>query len=70
MMPIGTDHSSALHFYDKVTSKFAHYTQEDFAKGGFRVVPPAVARQGSYIGKNVVMTLSFVNVGAMWTTEP
>ncbi|ARQ45674.1 2,3,4,5-tetrahydropyridine-2,6-dicarboxylate N-succinyltransferase [Oxalobacter formigenes] len=63
-MPVGADGSPALHFYDKVTSKFANYTQEDFAKAGFRVVPPAVARLGSYIGKNVVMMPSFVNIGA------
>lgn len=63
-MPVGTDGSPAMNFYDKVTSKFAHYKQEDFAKGGFRVVPPAVARLGSYIGKNVVMMPSFVNIGA------
>ena len=64
VMPVGTASSPALHFYDKVTSKFAHYTQADFARSGFRVVPPAVARQGSYIGKNVVMMPSFVNIGA------
>ena len=63
-MPVGADGSPALHFYDKVTSKFANYTQADFAKAGFRVVPPAVARLGSYIGKNVVMMPSFVNIGA------
>ena len=63
-MPVGKDGSPALHFYDKVTSKFANYTQEDFAKAGFRVVPPAVARLGSHIGKNVVMMPSFVNIGA------
>ena len=42
-----------MQFYDKVPTKFADYTAEDFAKGGFRVVPPAVARRGSFIGKNV-----------------
>lgn len=51
-------------FYDKVPSKFANYTEEDFKKGGFRVVPPAVARQGSYIAKNVVLMPSYVNIGA------
>lgn len=51
-------------FYDKVPSKFANYTAEDFAKGGFRVVPPAVARRGSFIGKNVVLMPSYVNIGA------
>ncbi len=48
-------------YYDKVPSKFAQF---DFAKGGFRVVPPATARRGAYIGKNVVLMPSFVNIGA------
>ncbi|KAB0325989.1 2,3,4,5-tetrahydropyridine-2,6-dicarboxylate N-succinyltransferase [Janthinobacterium lividum] len=53
-----------MQFYDKVPTKFANYTQEDFAKGGFRVVPPAVARRGSFIAKNVVLMPSYVNIGA------
>src|SRR5690349_1160057 len=51
-------------FYDKVPSKFANYTPEDFAAGGFRVVPPAMARRGSYIAKNVVLMPSYTNIGA------
>ncbi|HTH59204.1 MAG TPA: 2,3,4,5-tetrahydropyridine-2,6-dicarboxylate N-succinyltransferase [Paraburkholderia sp.] len=51
-------------FYDKVPSKFANYTPEDFAAGGFRVVPPAIARRGSYIAKNVVLMPSYTNIGA------
>jgi len=51
-------------FYDKVPTKFANYTAEDFARGGFRVVPPAVARHGSFIGRNVVLMPSYVNIGA------
>lgn len=51
-------------FYDKVPSKFANYSAEDFAAGGFRVVPPAIARRGSFIGKNVVLMPSYVNIGA------
>jgi 2,3,4,5-tetrahydropyridine-2-carboxylate N-succinyltransferase len=51
-------------FYDKVPSKFANYSADDFKAGGFRVVPPAVARQGSFIGKNVVLMPSYVNIGA------
>lgn len=51
-------------FYDKVPTKFANYTADDFAKGGFRVVPPATARRGSFIGKNVVLMPSYVNIGA------
>jgi 2,3,4,5-tetrahydropyridine-2-carboxylate N-succinyltransferase len=51
-------------FYDKVPSKFADYTAADFAAGGFRVVPPAIARRGSFIGKSVVLMPSYVNIGA------
>ncbi|WP_420225810.1 2,3,4,5-tetrahydropyridine-2,6-dicarboxylate N-succinyltransferase [Pigmentiphaga litoralis] len=53
-----------LQFYDKVESKFASYTEEDFKQGGFRVVPPAVARRGSFIAKNVVLMPSYTNIGA------
>lgn len=63
-MPVGASGAPALHFYDKVSSKFAAYTDADFARGGFRVVPPAVARRGCFLGKNVVMMPSFVNIGA------
>ena len=51
-------------FYDKVPSKFENYTEADFAAGGFRVVPPAIARRGSFIGKNAVLMPSYVNIGA------
>ena len=47
--------------YDKVASKFEDF---DFKKAGFRVVPPAAARRGAYIAKNVVLMPSFVNIGA------
>jgi 2,3,4,5-tetrahydropyridine-2-carboxylate N-succinyltransferase len=56
--------AGGMQFYDKVPTKFADYTAEDFAQGGFRVVPPAVARRGSFIGKNVVLMPSYVNIGA------
>ncbi len=56
--------SGALQFFDKVPTKFEHYTPEQFAEGGFRVVPPAVVRQGSFIAKNVVLMPSYVNIGA------
>ncbi len=55
--------SGGTNFFDKVPSKFADYSAEDFAKGGFRVVPGAIARRGSFIGKNVVLMPSFVNIG-------
>jgi 2,3,4,5-tetrahydropyridine-2-carboxylate N-succinyltransferase len=47
--------------YDKVPSKFEKF---DFRKGGFRVVPPAAARRGAYLAKNVILMPSFVNIGA------
>ena len=53
-----------LRYFDKVDTKFASYDQERFSRGGFRVVPPAVARRGAYIGKNVVLMPSYVNIGA------
>ena len=56
--------SGALRFFDKVPSKFAKYSREDFTRGGFRVVPPATARRGSFIGRNVVLMPSYVNIGA------
>jgi len=51
-------------YYDKVPAKFADYGAEAFQRGGFRVVPPAAARKGSFIAKNVVLMPSFVNIGA------
>ncbi len=63
-MAAGMHDASAMQFYDKVPTKFANYTADDFARGGFRVVPPAVARRGSFIGKNVVLMPSYVNIGA------
>ena len=51
-------------YFDKVPTKFANYTEQDFKNGGFRVVPNAVARRGAYIGKNAVLMPSYVNIGA------
>lgn len=53
-----------MQYYDKVDTKFADYTEREFREGGFRVVPNAVARRGSFIGKNVVLMPSYVNIGA------
>lgn len=50
--------------FDKVPSKFAGWDEARFKDAGFRVVPGAVARQGAYIGRNVVLMPSFVNIGA------
>jgi 2,3,4,5-tetrahydropyridine-2,6-dicarboxylate N-succinyltransferase len=51
-------------YYDKVPSKFASFDSENFSKGGFRVVPPAMARRGAFIARNVVLMPSYVNIGA------
>ena len=53
-----------MNYFDKVPTKFAKYDAEKFRRGGFRVVPPATARRGSFIGKNVVLMPSYVNIGA------
>ncbi len=57
-------HAGDLGFYDKVQTKFAHLTDEQMKATGVRVVPPAVARRGAYIAKNVVLMPSYVNIGA------
>ncbi len=51
-------------FYDKVPTKFARYDDAAFAASGVRVVPPAVARRGAYVARNVVLMPSYVNIGA------
>lgn len=53
-----------LGFFDKVPTKFAHMDEAQLRASGVRVVPPAVARRGSFIGKNVVLMPSYVNIGA------
>ncbi|MGN6122631.1 MAG: 2,3,4,5-tetrahydropyridine-2,6-dicarboxylate N-succinyltransferase, partial [Sphingomonas oligoaromativorans] len=50
--------------FDKVPLKFAGWGEAHFREAGFRVVPGAVVRRGSFIGKNAVLMPSFVNIGA------
>ncbi len=57
-------HAGDLGFYDKVQTKFAHLNEEQMKATGVRVVPPAVARRGAYIAKNVVLMPSYTNIGA------
>jgi 2,3,4,5-tetrahydropyridine-2-carboxylate N-succinyltransferase len=59
VMPAGS-----MQFYDKVPTKFANYSEEDFKAAGIRVVPPAVARRGSYIAPGAILMPSYVNIGA------
>lgn len=64
-------------WWDKVPSKFAHWSEADFRKAGFRAVPGAIVRRSAYIAPSVVLMPSFVNLGAFvdegtmvdtWTT--
>ncbi len=51
-------------FYDKVPGKFTDLSAAEFAESGVRVVPPAMARRGSFIAPNTVLMPSYVNIGA------
>ncbi len=51
-------------WYDKVDGKTRDWNEKKFIKAGFRSVPNGVVRKGSFIGKNVVLMPSFVNLGA------
>jgi len=53
-----------LGFFDKVPTKFAHLSEAEMRATGVRVVPPAVARRGSYIAKGAILMPSYVNIGA------
>jgi len=57
-------HAGDLGFYDKVQTKFSKLSEEQMRASGVRVVPPAVARRGSYVARNVVLMPSYVNIGA------
>jgi 2,3,4,5-tetrahydropyridine-2-carboxylate N-succinyltransferase len=53
-----------LSFYDKVPTKFAGLSEQELRASGVRVVPPAVARRGSYVAKGAILMPSYVNIGA------
>jgi len=57
-------HAGDLAFFDKVPTKFSHIDEAAIRASGVRVVPPAVARRGSYLAKGVVLMPSYVNIGA------
>jgi 2,3,4,5-tetrahydropyridine-2-carboxylate N-succinyltransferase len=57
-------HAGDLAFFDKVPTKFSKLDEAAMRASGVRVVPPAVARRGSFLGKNVVLMPSYVNIGA------
>jgi 2,3,4,5-tetrahydropyridine-2-carboxylate N-succinyltransferase len=53
-----------LGFYDKVPTKFTRSSEEEMKDSGVRVVPPAVARRGSFIANGAILMPSYVNIGA------
>ena len=53
-----------LGFFDKVPTKFAHLSEQQLRAAGVRVVPPAVARRGSFVAKGAILMPSYVNIGA------
>jgi 2,3,4,5-tetrahydropyridine-2-carboxylate N-succinyltransferase len=57
-----------LGFFDKVPTKFADLSESEMRATGVRVVPPAVARRGSFIAKGAILMPSYVNIGA-WVGE-
>ncbi|MGE0023355.1 MAG: 2,3,4,5-tetrahydropyridine-2,6-dicarboxylate N-succinyltransferase [Hyphomicrobium sp.] len=63
-MELITGGPSGSFYWDKVPPKFEGWTDEDFKKGGFRVLPGAIVRRSAYIAPGVVLLPSFVNLGA------
>ncbi|WP_449253705.1 2,3,4,5-tetrahydropyridine-2,6-dicarboxylate N-succinyltransferase [Brevundimonas naejangsanensis] len=64
-LPLSADHPVAIGpFWDKVPNKFGDWGAADYQAAGFRSVPGAIVRRGAYVGKNVVLMPSFVNIGA------
>jgi 2,3,4,5-tetrahydropyridine-2,6-dicarboxylate N-succinyltransferase len=53
-----------LTFFDKVQTKFSHMEESALRATGIRVVPPAVARRGSFIARGAILMPSYVNIGA------
>ena len=51
------------HYFDKVSLRFSH-PGDPIEQCGARVVPPAVVRQGAYIGNDAVLMPSYINIGA------
>ena len=51
-------------FYDKLTSRFKDIKESYLKENNIRIVPQAIAREGTFVGKNVVLMPSFINIGA------
>ena len=51
-------------WYDKVKGKTVNWNEDQWKSAGYRHVPNGTVREGSFIGKGVVLMPSFVNIGA------
>ena len=51
-------------YYDKLASKFENISENYLKENNIRIVPQAIAREGTFIGNNVVLMPSYVNIGA------
>ncbi|MEJ0009205.1 MAG: 2,3,4,5-tetrahydropyridine-2,6-dicarboxylate N-succinyltransferase [Alphaproteobacteria bacterium] len=61
--PVGASGAHAM-WYDKVPLKTEGWSEAQFKAAGFRIVPGAVVRRGAFVGRDVVLMPSFVNIGA------
>ena len=51
-------------WFDKVKGKTVDWDENQWKEAGYRHVPNGTVREGSFIGKGVVLMPSFVNIGA------
>jgi 2,3,4,5-tetrahydropyridine-2-carboxylate N-succinyltransferase len=63
-VPMGGSGEGALTFFDKVPTKFGGLSEAELRATGVRVVPPAVARRGSFVAPGAILMPSYVNIGA------
>ena len=63
-VPMGGSGEGSLTFFDKVPTKFGGLSEAELRATGVRVVPPAVARRGSFVAPGAILMPSYVNIGA------
>ncbi len=64
IVPFTGANTSRNYGWDKVPLKYDSWGPAEFQAAGFRAVPGAIVRKPAFIGRNVVLMPSFVNVGA------
>ena len=62
--PTVTFEDGVSSYFDRVPPRFQNYSESMFREVGARVAPGAAVRRGTFIGKNVVLMPSFINIGA------